>query len=76
MALKTIVEIEEMLIWLDRQIKDWESDISRRGSNDAIDSTTCRSFRNDYAGWLAERDFLRRLKVRVLNDKVWQGLKN
>ncbi len=63
MDLKSLDEIEFQLIWLDAEISRHEIGLSTPGQlqyNPEVD-------RNRYAGCLAEREFLLKLKNRVLS---------
>ena len=66
MELKSINEIDGMLIWLDGEITEYEIDISKKGFGAAMCTNQCENARIHYAGCLAEKDLLHKLRKRVI----------
>jgi len=70
MKLKSIEEIDEMLEKLDKLIDDWEEINSPPDFGRKLTSPEGWYNRKEYAGLLAQRDFLRRLRLKVCEKKI------
>ena len=69
MELKSINEIENMLVWLDGEISEYETMMVKPRWGRWMSAPNGQESRNDYAGHLAEREFLLKLKNQVLARK-------
>ena len=58
-------ELERMYKWLDEKIQDYEYDFLWEGVATLMTTSQHESSRQEYAGWIAERDMIERL----LKDK-------
>jgi len=63
--LRSLEEIETMLSWLEDKIAKWEERQSLAGIGTRMGTSQCNHSRIEYASWLAQRDFLLKLKQRV-----------
>ena len=59
---RSFSEINKMLEWLNSRINEWEKRQSEAGRGIAMDSIQCCKSREEYAGWLAQKNFLFKLK--------------
>lgn len=54
--------LDRTLVWLDARIEEHEA-LLRRPLEGGMASGQAARQRNDYAGWLAERDYLRKVRA-------------
>ncbi len=66
MKLKSVNEIDNMLIWLDEEITRYEIAHSKKMFGESMYTHQCEQARLHYAGCLAERTFLQKLRKRVI----------
>ena len=63
-------EIEQMLAWLDEKIKTWEYHHSMECVSSGMTSSQCGHARIEYASFLAQRDYLIRLRKELYEDNT------
>jgi hypothetical protein len=66
-------EINVMLKWLNSRIDEWEEHQSEAGWGTAMDTIQCRKGREEYAGWLAQRNFLQGLLLKVSSKNFYRN---
>ena len=66
--LRSLKEIETMVAWLEDKIAKWEERESLEGIGTRMNTSQCEHSRIEYASWLAQRDFLLKLRIQVQNN--------
>jgi len=60
--LKSLEEIDEMIRRINVHINKYEHTMARKGFGSTLVTMLCYKNRNNYAGWLAQRNLLMRIK--------------